>query len=117
MVSLRIKRVYDPPSQSDGLRVLVDRLWPRGLKKEDAKIDLWMKNIAPSPDLRRWFAHDPSRWEEFAKRYEEEIVNTPEFRELRKICSNQDVTLLFASRNREMNNAVVLRVLLSMNRK
>ena len=71
---LQIKRVYDPPSAQDGYRVLVDRLWPRGLKREAARIDLWLKEVAPSDKLRRWFSHDPKRWEIFAARYREELA-------------------------------------------
>src|SRR3546814_13550537 len=70
---VRVKRAYDPPQPSDGQRVLVDRLWPRGLRKDEARIDLWLKDIAPSAELRRWFGHDPARWEEFRRKYREEL--------------------------------------------
>src|ERR1700761_9116634 len=76
-VDVRIKRVYEPRSEQDGKRILVDRLWPRGLSKEKAAVDLWLKDVAPSTELRKWFAHDPARWTEFRRRYEEELKQTP----------------------------------------
>src|SRR5690606_4840134 len=114
MRRLRVKRVYDPPAPDDGLRVLVDRLWPRGLKKEDARIDLWLKEVAPSAELRRWFGHDPSRWDEFRRRYAAELrANPAVLEELRASLRGRGVaTLLFAARDAERNNAVALKALL-----
>ncbi|HTR16914.1 MAG TPA: DUF488 domain-containing protein [Acetobacteraceae bacterium] len=108
---IRLKRVYDPPSPDDGARVLVDRLWPRGLKRDVAQIDLWLKEVAPSAELRRWFGHDPSRWAEFRTRYGAELArnarNVPALSELMKAAT--PLTLLFAAKDAERNNAVVLR--------
>jgi uncharacterized protein YeaO (DUF488 family) len=109
-VPIRIKRAYEEPSRSDGLRVLVDRLWPRGLKKEDAAIDQWRKELAPSDGLRRWFGHDPERWQEFRRRYLVELENhEDELVELAGEARNARVTLVFGARDAERNNAVVLR--------
>ncbi|HEV8577491.1 MAG TPA: DUF488 domain-containing protein [Thermoanaerobaculia bacterium] len=109
-MALRIKRVYDPPSPSDGLRILVDRLWPRGVKKEDAALDRWDRDIAPSDGLRKEFGHDHSRWEEFKSRYFAELDANPE--PVKRIAAETrkgTVTLLFAARDTERNNAVALR--------
>jgi uncharacterized protein YeaO (DUF488 family) len=107
---IKIKRVYDPPSKEDGYRILVDRLWARGLTKEEAKIDLWLKEIAPSDELRKWFSHDPEKWEEFKNRYEKELANKQEL--LRKIIQLEKekrvVTLLYSTKETERNNAVAL---------
>lgn len=106
---LRVKRVYDPPSPQDGLRFLVDRLWPRGLKKEECRLDGWLKEIAPSAALRRWFGHDPGRWEEFRQRYFEELRQRPEAcRDIAEKAQSRTVTLLFAARDAKHNNAVAL---------
>jgi uncharacterized protein YeaO (DUF488 family) len=112
MSTVRLKRVYDPPSSDDGLRVLVDRLWPRGLKRDAAKIDLWLKAVAPSDELRRWFGHDPSRWAEFRKRYRAEIAtNSESIATLRGLTKGEKktLTLLFAAKDMDHNNAVVLK--------
>ena len=94
---IKIKRIYDPVSKDDGKRILVDRLWPRGLKKEKAVIDEWLKDIAPSDELRKWFSHDPSKWEEFKKRYRKELEDRQEtIRDLRTEARRKTVTLLFA---------------------
>ena len=107
---LKLKRVYDPPSKDDGKRLLVDRLWPRGIKKEDAKIDEWLKDIAPSDELRRWFSHDPAKWQEFRRRYKEELKEKRELIErLREEAKRGTITLLYAARDEEHNNAVVLK--------
>jgi uncharacterized protein YeaO (DUF488 family) len=107
---IALKRAYDPPSADDGVRVLVDRLWPRGLKKADARIDHWFKDLAPSTELRQWFAHDPERWEEFRRRYRAELAAQGErLAELRKLAREQPVTLIFAARDEAHNDAVVLR--------
>jgi len=109
-VQIRLKRAYRKPGSQDGKRVLVDRLWPRGVKKEDAKIDLWLKEIAPSRRLRGWFGHAPERWEEFKTRYFCELNgNLPVVRELEKIAAGGRVTLVFGARDAEHNNAVVLK--------
>jgi uncharacterized protein YeaO (DUF488 family) len=111
MKPVRVKRVYDVPSPDDGVRVLVDRLWPRGLKRETAKIDLWLKDVAPSDGLRRWFGHDPSRWAQFEKRYRAELAKNAEpvalLREFVK--GGKHLTLLYAAKDTERNNAIVLR--------
>jgi len=106
-MTFRIKRVYEKPASTDGMRVLVDRLWPRGLKKTDAKIDLWMKEVAPSTELRRWFGHEPERFTEFKRRYRKELSKEA-FGELRKLGKAKIVTLLYGARDPEMNQAAVL---------
>lgn len=107
---LRLKRVYDPVAADDGKRVLVDRLWPRGLSRESAQLDVWLKEIAPSDPLRRWFGHSPERWEEFRSRYREELRERVILVEqLRNEAADTTVTLLFAARDSERNNAVVLK--------
>jgi uncharacterized protein YeaO (DUF488 family) len=107
---IKIKRIYDPYAKDDGKRVLVDRLWPRGIKKEDARCDLWVKDIAPSAGLRKWFSHDPAKWREFKKRYREELEDRRDMIEdLRKEARRGTVTLLFAAKDSERNNAVVLK--------
>lgn len=108
MTDIRLKRAYDPPSPEDGRRVLVDRLWPRGVSRKDAHIDLWLKDIAPSAELRRWFGHRPERWPEFRKRYLEELESSPAVAELKQIMASGHVTLIFGAKDREHNDAVVL---------
>ncbi|RMG68610.1 MAG: DUF488 domain-containing protein [Calditrichaeota bacterium] len=108
--SIRIKRVYEPPAPNDGFRVLVDRLWPRGVKKETAAIDLWAREAAPSAELRRWFAHRTERWVEFQERYRRELQASPEhWLFLLEQARRGPITLLFAARDPDHNNAVVLR--------
>lgn len=110
---MRIKRVYDTPSKEDGCRILVDRLWPRGLSKENAKLDLWLKEIGPSDDLRKWFAHDPSKWEEFKKRYAEELEARKELiQEIEQVAKKGQVTLLYSAKDTEHNNALALKAIL-----
>jgi len=107
---IKVKRTYDPFSHEDGKRILVDRLWPRGIKKEDAHIDEWLRDIAPSNALRKWFSHDPSRWEEFKKRYNAELKEKKEL--LEKLLTDSrkgTVTLLFGAKDTEHNNAVVIK--------
>jgi uncharacterized protein YeaO (DUF488 family) len=108
---LRTKRVYDPPDPSDGYRVLVDRLWPRGLTKEAAKLDEWLKEIAPSQELRKWFGHDPARWTEFVTRYRVELDRSaaPHLGRLAKLAQQGPLTLLYAAREERHNSASVLR--------
>lgn len=110
---VRVKRVHDPAEAADGTRVLVDRIWPRGVKKADARVDLWLKDAAPSSGLRRWFAHDPDKWPEFRRRYRAELAERPDaLDDLAARARTGRVTLLFAARDREHNNAVALRELL-----
>lgn len=107
---IEAKRIYDDAHKDDGFRILVDRLWPRGLSKEEAKIGLWLKEIAPSHDLREWFAHDSLRWPEFKRRYFNELEQKKELIDLIvKRAMEGKVTLLFAARNTEQNNAVALK--------
>jgi uncharacterized protein YeaO (DUF488 family) len=107
---VRLKRAYRPAAADDGARILVDRLWARGLKKPDAAIDHWLKDIAPSTALRQWFAHDPARWPEFRRRYTAEIRRHPDLlAELRAIARQRPVTLIFSARDELRNDAVVLR--------
>lgn len=109
-MSVRIKRIYDAPADDDGYRVLVDRVWPRGVSKQAARLDRWLKEVAPSTELRRWFGHDPSRWDEFRKRYRGELEETPALvQELVDKARSTSVTLLFSARDRQHNQAVVLR--------
>jgi len=111
---IQLKRVYAPPVPDDGVRVLVDRLWPRGLSKSAAAVDHWLKELAPSTELRRWFAHDPARWEEFRRRYKAELAQAPDrLDELRVLARGRRVTLLFAAKDEAHNDAVVLRDVLS----
>jgi len=112
---IAIKRIYEEPASDDGARILVDRLWPRGVSKERAKLDLWLKDIAPSTGLREWFGHDPEKWVEFQKKYKIELANNEEsVAELKKIVrQNKTVTLLYASKDEEHNEAVVITNLLS----
>jgi uncharacterized protein YeaO (DUF488 family) len=115
-VAVAQKRVYDEPDPSDGVRVLVDRLWPRGLSKERAHVDVWLKDVAPSRELRVWFGHDPAKFEEFRRRYEAELAADPAraaLAELREMARAQQVTLVFAAHDTEHCNAVVLRELLA----
>jgi uncharacterized protein YeaO (DUF488 family) len=110
---VKLKRAYVPASPDDGMRILVDRLWPRGVRKADAAIDRWLKEIAPSIALRRWFGHDPARWNEFVRRYKAELAEHRDLLgELRDIARRNAVTLVFAARDEEHNEAVVLRDLL-----
>jgi uncharacterized protein YeaO (DUF488 family) len=110
---VKIKRAYAGPEKSDGFRILVDRLWPRGLSKEKAHIDLWLKDVAPSTDLRKWYAHDPKKWPEFQSRYLDELKSLNEPLALLKEKSAQGpVTLIYAAHDEEHNEAVVLQKLL-----
>lgn len=107
---VKIKRVYDPPEEADGIRILVDRLWPRGLKEEEARIDLWLKEAAPSGELREWFGHSLARWEEFRQRYRDELSReTGALHPIRERAKHKNVTLLYGARDRDHNNAVVLK--------
>jgi len=109
-MTILIKRVYDSPDKKDGYWVLIDRLWPRGMKKEDARIDEWVKEIAPSNELRKWYGHDPAKWEEFKRRYFKELEDHPlEVEQLAKKVSEMTVTFLFSSKETRLNNAVALK--------
>lgn len=114
-MKIAIKRVYEEPVPGDGARILVDRLWPRGVSKERAKLDLWLKDIAPSTELREWFGHDPEKWVEFQEKYKIELANNKEpVAALKKIVKqNKTVTLLYAAKDAEHNEAVVIANLLS----
>ncbi len=107
---IRLKRVYEPASVDDGVRILVERLWPRGLTKADAAIDHWVKDVAPTSELRTWFGHRPARWREFRTRYRLELnENGSAVRSLRELCSGQRVTFIFAAKDVLRNGAVVLK--------
>lgn len=111
--AIRLKRVYEEASLDDGFRILVERLWPRGIKKEKARIDLWMKEIAPSTELRQWFQHDVEKWDEFCKRYREELKENGDAAEqLKTRLKDGPVTFVFASKDEEHNSAVVLKAFL-----
>ena len=117
-MSVRVKRVYDAAADADGTRVLIDRLWPRGLSKEAARIDLWLKDIAPSHELGRWFGHDPYKWDEFQRRYAAELRLAPDaVAQLTALVSRGPVTLVFASQERAYNNANALQAFLAGSRK
>ncbi len=106
---IKVKRIYEEPKKSDGLRILVDRLWPRGIKKEEAHIDLWLKEIAPSDSLRKWYNHDAQKWTEFQKRYAKELKEKEELvNQIREESKKRNVTLLFSAKETEHNNAVAL---------
>ena len=107
---IKIKRAYQPADEADGFRILVDRLWPRGISKVKAKLDLWMKDIAPSNDLRKWFNHDPARWHEFQTRYNEELKDKYELlKQLNDLEKDKStITLVYGAKDEEHNNAVVL---------
>jgi uncharacterized protein YeaO (DUF488 family) len=113
-MSVRSKRIYESPQTADGYRVLIDRLWPRGVKKESAKIDKWLKEIAPSHELRKWFNHDPARWAVFENKYLLELKNNVAWGELRHLAEQHKVvTLLFAAKDEKHNHAVILTRLLN----
>jgi uncharacterized protein YeaO (DUF488 family) len=106
---IKLKRVYEVPSPHDGYRVLVERLWPRGLTRERVAADLWLKDVAPSPELRKWFGHDPARWEEFQERYRQELREKNDAVQLLRQKANEGtVTLVYAARDEEHNGALVL---------
>ena len=108
--NVRLKRAYEPASDADGERILVDRLWPRGIRKADLRIDNWMKDISPSNALRRWFNHEPDRWQDFQRRYQREISEHADLLgDLRRRARRGAITLVYAARNEQFNDAVVLR--------
>lgn len=106
--SIHIKRVYEAPSEADGQRVLVDRIWPRGVSKAEADLTLWLKEVAPTTELRKWFGHDPARWAEFRKRYRAELDGNPAVEKLRALAAKGKLTLLYGAHDAEHNQAVVL---------
>lgn len=109
-MTVRIKRIYEDPAADDGFRVLVDRIWPRGVSKERAKLDVWLKEVAPSTELRQWFHHEEPKWPEFVRRYRAELADNPAVGTLRDILSRQErVTLLYSAHDEDENQAVVLR--------
>ena len=111
--NVRLKRAYQPPAAEDGTRILVDRLWPRGVSKEHAALDQWMKDIAPSTELRKWFGHDPARWDEFCRRYADELHQNAELlSQLRSLARQGPVTLVYSAHDEVHNDAIVLRDLL-----
>ncbi len=112
-MTIKLKRVYETPAKEDGTRILVDRLWPRGLTKEKAHVDLWLKEIAPSTELRKWFSHDPAKWAEFQTRYKAELKNNPEqVVLLKKEAAKGKTTLLYGAKDEQHNEAIVLQQLL-----
>ena len=109
---LKLKRAYDAPARGDGWRVLVERLWPRGVRKEELAVGAWLKDLAPSTELRKWFGHDPERWSEFKQRYHRELMQSPAHERLLELAhraAKETVTLIFSSHDTEHNNAVVLK--------
>ena len=113
MAPIKVKRVYELPEDADGYRVLVDRVWPRGVSRERADVEEWLKTVAPSTELRRWFAHDPSRWDEFCRRYHAELDRGPPgLAELGRRARRSRVTLIYSARDEERNQAVALRAYL-----
>ena len=110
---LKTKRVYEEVQRGDGARFLVERLWPRGIKKEELKLNAWLKHVAPSPALRKWFAHDPDKWKEFQRRYRAELKSNPEaWQPLLEAAKQGDVTLLYSARDMEHNSALLLKAFL-----
>ncbi|GAA5524408.1 hypothetical protein Maes01_00965 [Microbulbifer aestuariivivens] len=108
---LRLKRAYEPATEDDGYRILVDRLWPRGVSKEKAALDEWAKDLAPSAELRKWFGHDPERWAEFQQRYREELSeHHEELERIRSLARKETVTLIYSAHDEEHNDALVLRM-------
>ena len=111
--NVKLKRAYEPAASADGPRILVDRLWPRGVSKSRLALDQWMKDIAPSPGLRKWFGHDPARWTEFRARYAREVrANAELFSQLRDLAREGPITLVYSAHDERHNDAVVLRALL-----
>jgi uncharacterized protein YeaO (DUF488 family) len=107
---VQIKRIYDSPMRGDGLRILVDRLWPRGVRKDEAHLYRWAKELAPSTELRLWFNHDPKRWQQFGRRYQKELSQrTAQLEALRNLARRRPITLLYAARTRDENEAVILK--------
>ena len=108
-MSIHLKRVYESPAPTDGQRILVDRIWPRGISKEQAKLNLWLKEVAPSTALRKWFGHDPEKWEEFRAKYRAELESNPAVETLKELIRQSEVTLVYAAKDDKHNHAIVLR--------
>lgn len=112
-MTINVQRIYDAPAKGRGVRILVDRIWPRGIKKEEAHLDHWIKDVAPSSDLRKWFGHDPDKWDEFRKRYFKELDAAPDaVAELRNAIGKRSATLLFGAKDEAHNNAIALKAYL-----
>ena len=112
-MAVRVKRAYEPPEPADGYRVLIDRIWPRGVSKEDARLDEWARDLAPSSELRRWFSHDPAKFDQFRRRYRDELADHEDkLRQLRRRARRGTITLVYSARDTEHNDAVVLAELL-----
>lgn len=110
---IHLKRAYEPPSTDDGLRILVERLWPRGLSKSRAQVDLWLKDVAPSPQLRTWYGHELAKWKEFQRRYRAELENNPAVGQLQQLQHDKPlITFVYAARDTEHNSALVLKAFL-----
>ncbi len=110
--NVRLKRAYEKPARDDGMRILIDRLWPRGVRKADAALDQWVKDLAPSTALRKWFGHDPARWQEFRRRYADEVhQHSDQLKQLRVLARKRRITLVYSARDEAHNDAVVLRQL------
>lgn len=113
-MAIRIKRIYEPFAASDGYRILVDRLWPRGIKKEKAHVDEWLKEVAPSTALRKWFGHDPEKWKQFVSKYKTELKGSEALKELRAgVRKHKTITLLYGAKDEQHNQAVALKQLIS----
>ena len=114
-MTIRLKRAYEPPQKGDGFRILVDRLWPRGISKERLAADVWAKDLAPSTELRKWFGHDPAKWTEFRKRYRDELTHMHASQKVRELLAaakhSKNITLLYGAKDEDHNEAVVLRSL------
>ena len=111
-MKIMLQRAYESPATTECERILVDRLWPRGLAKAEAKIDLWLKDVAPSTELRQWFGHNPEKWIEFKRRYQEELKLNSAFSELRSLAQQQNITLVYAAKDTVHNHGVVLKAML-----
>ncbi len=110
MGELKIKRIYEEPQKEDGIRILVDRLWPRGVSKKEAELDFWLKDVAPDSDLRKWFNHEPEKFKEFSKLYTKELeAETDKLEEIKAMLKHKNVTLLYGAKDPEINHAVVLK--------
>ena len=115
MTTINTKRAYEPSKKSDGFRIIVDRLWPRGLKKEDVHFDVWLKDIAPSNELRKWFNHEKEKWEAFKKKYTAELKGTPALEELLSLVKkHKTISLIYGAKDEESNQAVVLKEILKL---
>ena len=118
MAAINIKRVYDPVGSADGTRLLVERLWPRGVKKTSLPISAWLKDVAPSTELRQWFSHDPAKWAEFRRRYFAELASSPEaWRPIIEAARDKTVTLIYSSHDTEHNNAIALKEFLERHKR